>query len=154
MKESPAKLKKAYLYISRNDSALREKIEEIKRYIGSKAEGGTDLKVFDTDDRSSLEDFDGFVSASSLFSEQKVAVLEHIEKTPAGFQKKTAERLSGDSGADTIFIFTAPNEKINKALSDAVKKVGVIRNIRPVTSGDLLKWLEEKAASDGISIYR
>jgi len=151
MKKSKTALKKAYLYISKNEHSLKEKTGEIKEYLGRKAGSGIELKVFDSSDRQSLEDVEAFVSSPSLFSEQKAVILEHIEKAPAGFQKMAAERISRDSGADTIFIFTAPGEKINKALMDAVREHGVIRSIKPPSSADLLKWLEKKAKEDRIA---
>jgi DNA polymerase III delta subunit len=150
MSDNQPKLKKAYLYISRNEHALAEKIGEIKKYIESDAGARSDLKVFDTSDRQSLEDFESFVSSPSLFSEKKIALLEHIEKAPASFQKIAAARISDDGGADSVFIFTASSEKINKALIDAVKDVGILRTIRPPVAADLLKWLEGKAKEDGI----
>jgi len=150
MKDSKAALKKAYFYISRNEHVLKEKLEEIKEYISRGAGSGIELKVFDTSDRQSLEDVEGFVSSPSLFSEQKAVILEHIEKAPAGFQKMAAERISRDGGAGTIFIFTAPSEKINKALMDAVRKQGVIRSIKPPSSADMLKWLDKRSKEDGI----
>jgi len=150
MKDNQSKLKKAYLYISRNEHVLTEKMREIKKYIESDAGTGSDLKAFDTSDRQSLEDFEGFVSSPSLFSEQKIALLEHIEKAPAAFQKMAAARVLEDGGADSIFIFTAPSEKINKALIDAVRGAGVVRVIRPPAAADLLKWLEGKAKEDGM----
>jgi DNA polymerase III delta subunit len=148
--KNQSKLKKAYLYISRNEHALAEKIGEIKKYIKSESGTGSELKIFDTGDRQSLEDFESFVSSPSLFSEQKVALLEHIEKAPASFQKTAAARISESSGADSVFIFTSPSEKINKALVDAVRDVGVVRTIRPPAAADLLKWLTERAKEDGI----
>lgn len=151
MKEHSTALKKAYLYISRNEHALREKIGEIKSYITGADDTGIDLKSFDTGDSASLEDFDGFVSSPSLFAERKIAVLENIERAPAGFQKKAAEKLSKDGGTDTVFVFTASNERINKALMEEIEYKGVIKKIRPPVAGDLLKWLEEKSTSDGIT---
>jgi len=150
MKNGKGTLKKAYLYISRNEHALKEKIGEIRDYMSSGAGSAIDLKVFDTADRQSLEELEAFVSSPSLFSEQKAVILEHIEKAPAGFQKMAAEKISRDDGADTTFIFTAPGEKINKALMDAVRQKGVIRSIKPPSSADLLKWLDKRSKGDGI----
>lgn len=143
-------LKKAYLYISRDERALSGKVEDIKKYI-SRKEAETDIKSFDTSSRESLEDFDDFVASPSLFSPRKVALLEHIEKAPAAFQKKAAKALAGDSGVDIVLIFTSSKEKIDKSLLDAVNEVGLVKKIRPPSAGDLFKWLDRKAASDGIS---
>lgn len=151
MKERPSVIKKAYLYISRNQHALRERLEEIKNYVISDKDTSTELKEFDTGDTLSLEDFEGFVSSASLFSERKIAVLENIENAPASFQKKAAEKVSEDGGADIVFIFTSSNERINRSLLEKVKEVGTIRKIKPPVAGDLMNWLENKARDDGIS---
>jgi len=47
MKKNPAMLKKVYLYISRDDNTLKEKIEQIRDYAGGETNIDTDLKIFD-----------------------------------------------------------------------------------------------------------
>ncbi len=160
MKSNQAILKKAYLYISRNDSTLKEKIEEIRDYAGSRARVDTDLKIFDGSNKSALEDFNSFVSAPSLFSSSKIAVLESIDRAGAVFQKLVSkilleEYIEGGSEVggqpEVVYIFTASSEKINKGLLDIIKKTGTIRKLKPPAYGDLLKWLKDRASSDGIS---
>ncbi len=150
MKELPARIKKAYLYISRNQNALKEKLEEIKKYVISDKDTSTDLKGFDADYISSLEDFEGYISSPSLFSERKIAVLENIERSPTSFQKRVAEKISEDGRTDIVFIFTSLNGRLSKALMDKIKGVGIIRKIKPPVVGDLLKWLEKNAGDDEI----
>jgi len=154
MKDRPASIKKAYLYISRNESSLKEKIGYIKKYIPGTVDAGADLKVFDTGDSASLEGFDSFVSSPSLFSELKVALLENIEKAPAAFQKKAAERLSKSTDTHTVFIFTSSSERINRTLLEEIKNRGTVKKIKPHSAGDLHRWLEEKSAADGITFNR
>lgn len=162
------KLKKAYLYISRNDSVLEEKVGEIKDFIGGEINIDTDYKVFRPDSENNNEDLENYISTPSLFSFRKIAVIRNIEKFNAKFQKMIAKILAGAGDAatvgegsgeqgegsgepfSTIFILTASNEKINKALLDALKQSGSIKRLRPPVGGDLLKWLEKKAAGDGI----
>lgn len=159
MKKTPAILKKTYLYISRNDDILKEKIGEIREYAGSDANSDIDFKIFDGSDKSALDDYRSFVSATSLFSSNKIAVLESIDRAGAVFQKLMAKILSGNdtqSGGEesqpaVAYIFTASSEKMNKGLFDAIKSKGVIKRLRPPAYGDLLKWLEDRALSDGIS---
>lgn len=160
MKSNPARSKKAYLYISRSDSTLNEKIEEIRSYAGSKANTDTDLKIFDPCDKSTLEDFENFVSTQSLFSSNKIVILKNIDNAPAGFQRLAAKMLSGEdiegdrekgSQPSVVYIFTASREKINKVLLDIIKKIGIVKKLKSRVSGDLLKWLEDRASSDGIS---
>ncbi len=47
-------------------------------------------------------------------------------------------------------LVNASSEKINKALLDALKQEGSIKRLRPPSGKDMLKWLENKASSDGI----
>jgi len=159
MKKNPAMLKKVYLYISRNDSILKEKIEQIRNYAGGETNIDTDLKVFDTCDKSNLDIFTGFVSASSLFSSSKIAVLENIDKAGVGFQRLAAKMLLAEGNEDegqggqpaVVYIFTASSEKISKDLYDKIKKIGVVRKLKPRVSGDLYKWLEDRTLADGVS---
>ncbi|MCD4669464.1 MAG: hypothetical protein K8S14_03355, partial [Actinomycetia bacterium] len=160
MKSRPARSKKAYLYISWNDSTLKEKIEEIRSYAGGEANTDIDLKIFDSCDKSTLEDFENFVSTRSLFSSNKIAVLKNIDNAAAGFQRLAAKILSeedieggneGGSQPAVVYIFTASSEKINKGLLGIIRKIGIVKKLRPRVSGDLLKWLEDRASSDGIS---
>ncbi|HAJ95425.1 MAG TPA: hypothetical protein DCP02_04235 [Actinobacteria bacterium] len=160
MKSNPAILKKAYLYISRNDNTLKEKIEEIRDYAGSEARIDTDLKIFDGSDKSALEDFNSFVSAPSLFSSSKIAVLENIDRAGAVFQKLVLKILSEEDIEDgseernqpaVAYIFTASSEKINKSLLNIIRKIGTVRKLKSPVYGDLLKWLKDRTSSDGIS---
>ena len=141
------KLKKAYLYISRNGSVLEGKVKEIRVFIEDKINTETDYKVFDPD----LENIDGelenYISTPSLFSSRKIAVIRNIEKFKAKFQKTVAKTING---RDIVFILTASSEKLNKTLLDALRQEGSIKRLRPPAGKDMLKWLENKASSDGI----
>lgn len=141
------KLKKAYLYISRNLSVLEEKVGEIKGFIEDKINTETDYKVFRPDSESTDEELENYISTPSLFSSRKIAVIRNIEKFKAKFQKTVAKAIDGE---DIVFILTASSEKINKALLDALKQEGSIKRLRPPSGKDMLKWLEDKASSDGI----
>ncbi len=141
------KLKKAYLYISRNLSVLEEKVGEIKGFIEDKINTETDYKVFRPDSESTDGELENYISTPSLFSSRKIAVIRNIEKFKAKFQKTVAKAIDGE---DIVFILTASNEKINKALLDALKQEGSIKRLRPPSGKDMLKWLENKASSDGI----
>jgi len=163
------KLKSAYLYISRNDSVLEEKVGEIKDFIGGEINIDTDYKVFRPDPENTSEDLENYIFTPSLFSSRKIAVIRNIEKFNAKFQKMIAKMLAGDGDAaavgdgygepgggsgepsSIVFILTASNEKINKALLDALGKSGSIKRLRPPVGGDLARWLEKKAADDGIN---
>ncbi len=141
------KLKKAYLYISRNLSVLEEKVGEIKGFIEDKINIETDYKVFRPDSESTDGELENYISTPSLFSSRKIAVIRNIEKFKAKFQKTVAKAIDGE---DIVFILTASSEKINKALLDALKQEGSIKRLRPPSGKDMLKWLENKASSDGI----
>lgn len=160
MKNNPAVLKKVYLYISRNNNTLKEKIEEIRDYAGRGARADTDFKIFDGNDKNALDDFTNFVSAPSLFSPSKIAVLESIDRAGAAFQKLAAKILSDENIKDSdeagsqpavVYIFTSLSEKINKGLLDTIKRMGAVRKLKIPVYGDLLKWLKDRILSDGIS---
>ena len=142
-------LKKAYLYISRNESVLEEKIGEVRAFIEDKINTETDYRVFRPDSENTDEDLDSYISTPSLFSSRKIAVIRNIERFKANFQKTIAKIISGtgDTGStpDTIFIITASNEKVNKALLESLEQSGSIKRLRVPTGGDLLHWLEKKA---------
>ncbi|MCJ7472777.1 MAG: DNA polymerase III subunit delta [Actinobacteria bacterium] len=141
------KLKKAYLYISRNPSVLEEKVGEIKSFIEDKINTETDYKVFRPDSENTDGELENYISTPSLFSSRKIAVIRNIEKFNAKFQKTIAKTINGQ---DIVFILTASSEKINKALLDALKQEGSIKKLRPPAGKDMLKWLENKASVDGI----
>lgn len=141
------KLKKAYLYISRNPSVLEEKVREIKSFIEDKINTETDYKVFRPDSENTDGELENYISTPSLFSSRKIAVIRNIEKFNAKFQKTIAKTINGQ---DIVFILTASSEKINKALLDALKQEGSIKKLRPPAGKDMLKWLENKASVDGI----
>ncbi|MFC2144773.1 DNA polymerase III subunit delta [Actinomycetota bacterium] len=141
------KLKKAYLYISRNPSVLEEKVQEIKNFIEDKINTETDYKVFKPDSESTDEELEKYISTPSLFSSRKIAVIRNIEKFRAKFQKTIAKTIDGE---DIIFIITASSEKINKTLLEALRQEGSIKKLKNPTIKDMLKWLDNKASADGI----
>ena len=141
------KLKKAYLYISRNPSVLEEKVKEIRVFIEDKINTETDYKVFSPDLENTDVELENYISTPSLFSSRKIAVIRNIEKFKAKFQKIVARKIDGE---DIVFILTASSEKINKALLDALKQEGSIKRLRPPAGKDMLKWLENEASVDGI----
>ena len=141
------KLKKAYLYISRNTSVLEEKVEEIKDFIKDKINTETDYKVFKPDSENIDGELENYISTPSLFSSRKIAVIRNIEKFNAKFQKTVAKTIDGE---DIVFILTASSERINKTLLDALKQVGSVKRLRAPAVRDMLKWLEDKASADGI----
>jgi len=142
------KLKKAYLYISRIDSVLEEKVGEIKRFIEDKINTETDYKIFRPDSESTDGELENYISTPSLFSSRKIAVVKNIEKFKAKFQKTIAKAIDGE---DIVFILTASNEKINKALLDVLKKEGSVKRLRAPAGKDMLRWLENKTSADGIA---
>ena len=141
------KLKKAYLYISRNPSVLEEKVKEIRVFIEDKINTETDYKVFSPDLENTDVELENYISTPSLFSSRKIAVIRNIEKFKAKFQKIVARKIDGE---DIVFILTASSEKINKALLDALKQEGSIKRLKAPAGKDMLKWLENQASIDGI----
>ncbi len=141
------KLKKAYLYISRNSSVLEEKVGEIRGFIEDKINTETDYKVFRHDSENNDGELENYISTPSLFSSRKIAVIKNIEKFNAKFQKIVAKTINGE---DIVFILTASSEKINKTLLDALKQDGSIKRLRSPAGKDMRKWLENKASGDGI----
>ena len=146
------KLLPAYLYISTSDSLLEDTIDNIKSLLEGKVNLDTDFKIFSGMEEIAEEEFAGYINTPSLFSSKKIAVIKYIEKVPVSLQKKVADLiLMGRSeNANIIFIITSSKQKFNPFLLDAIKKTGKVIQLKPLLSGSLKKWLDEKSDSDGI----
>ena len=146
------KLLPAYLYISTSGSLLEDTIDNIKSLLEGKVNLDTDFKIFSGMEEIDEEEFAGYINTPSLFSSKKIAVIKYIEKVPVSLQKKVADLIlmGRDENANIIFIITSSKQKFNPFLLDAIKKTGKVIQLKPLLSGSLKKWLDEKSDSDGI----
>ena len=146
------KLLPAYLYFSTSDSLLEDTIDNIKSLLEGKVNLDTDFKIFSGMEEIDEEEFAGYINTPSLFSSKKIAVIKYIEKVPVSLQKKVADLIlmGRDENANIIFIITSSKQKFNPLLLDAIKKTGKVIQLKPLLSGSLKKWLDEKSDSDGI----
>ena len=146
------KLLPAYLYFSTSGSLLEDTIDNIKSLLEGKVNLDTDFKIFSGMEEIAEEEFAGYINTPSLFSSKKIAVIKYIEKVPVSLQKKVADLIlmGRDENANIIFIITSSKQKFNPLLLDAIKKTGKVIQLKPLLSGSLKKWLDEKSDSDGI----
>lgn len=145
-------LKPCYLYISRSNSVLDDKIGGIKKFLKGKINFDTDFKVFDASDDIDEEEFSNFINIPSFFSAKKVVVIKNVEHMPSRLLKMLVGFLSmdGSKNSSIVFIITASSNKLNFKFLDSVGKVGKIKKFRTPLSSNLRKWLKEKSELDGV----
>lgn len=146
------KLLPCYLYISSSSSLLEDTVGSIKKYLRGKINFDTDFQNFDGGSEIDEEQFFNYIDTPSLFSPRKVVVINNINKTTMGFQKKLADSiLKGASvSGKMVFVITALKKKLSPSLKDAAAKKGKVTWLKAPLAGNLKKWVDEKSKSDGI----
>jgi len=146
------KLLPCYLYISKSEPVLEERIQSIKSHLRGKINFDTDFKAFSGMEGIDEEEFTNYIDTPSLFSSKKIVVIKHMDKVPSNLQKRVSHLVAEapDNSGNIVFFITALTKKLNTALLDSIRSAGKITQLKAPLSGSLKKWLDEKSQSDGV----
>jgi DNA polymerase III delta subunit len=114
------KLLPCYLYISKSEPILEERIQSVKSHLRGKVNFDTDFKAFDGVEGIDEEEFTNYINTPSLFSSKKIVVIKHMDKVSSSLQKRVSDLVTeapGNSG-NIVFFITALTQKLNTSLLD------------------------------------
>jgi len=170
-----ADLKPCYLFVSKSNSILEERIEALKRLLKNQINMDTDFKIFYGGEEINEQELSNFYNTPSFFSLRKVAVIKNFDKADASLSGTVLELLkkAGSGSLGTILIITAsrmiaslkekenggPGKvtsrkskgKTSSELLQLISAIGKIETLNVPFSDSLKKWLYGKSELDGLN---